>query len=273
MTSSPGPAAVPQSRRVALITGGGGAIGSAIAAAMAADGWRLVLADLDLEAAQATAERIGAQSVVETARLNVRDADEIKKLVSHVVERFGAIDGLVTAAGGGNAGGPRKPFWETELADWKLSTEIYLMSVLQTCHAALPFMLAQGKGVICNVASGAGLRGGPPSTRQKFAAVYSASKGALIGFTQSIAQEVAPLGIRVNCIAPGRTESRSKSLAELELRAQAEEVASPGSSRMSPLGRFGRAEDMGNAATFLMSDRASFITGSCLDLTGGIRLH
>jgi len=117
------------------------------------------------------------------------------------------------------------------------------------------------------------LRGGPPHLRQQHASVYSAAKAGVIALTHAVAQEAGPKGVRANCVAPGRTESRTKSWEEMERRRREEETRRPGSGRTSPLGRFGRASDMGEAVAFLMSERASYITGACLDVTGGIRLH
>jgi NAD(P)-dependent dehydrogenase (short-subunit alcohol dehydrogenase family) len=144
---------------------------------------------------------------------------------------------------------------------------------MNLCYAFLPHLRDYGGGVIVNVASGAGLHGGPAITRQKFADVYAASKAGVISFTKAIALEHAADKMRANCIAPGRSGSLSKPSEELEIGAAAEDAALPDSSRISPLGRFGRPDDMGQAVAFLMSDRASYITGSCLDVTGGIRRH
>ena len=262
-----------QPRPVALITGGAGALGSAIGAALIAEGWFARLADLDEEAACAAALRLGGPELADGVACDVRDFGTMSAVVGDLVARHGRLDGLMTAAGGGAALGPRKPFWETDLAAWTLNVETHLTGVLNACHAVLPPMVAQRQGVIVNIASGAGLPGGPPGSRQAHAEVYSAAKGGVIGFTQAIAQELAPLGIRANCVAPGRTESRRRSADHLNTLAEAEEAREPGSSRMSPLKRFSRAEDIGHAVAFLVSERAAFITGSCLDLTGGIRLH
>ena len=117
------------------------------------------------------------------------------------------------------------------------------------------------------------MRGGPPTSRQSGAAVYSATKAGVIAFTQALAQEVGPLGIRVNAVAPGRNESRFKPLDRMIAMQASEEQQESGSGRESPLKRFGTPADIGDAVAYLLSPRAGYVTGVCLDLTGGIRLH
>ncbi len=258
---------------IGLITGGAGAIGSGIARALARDGWRVVLVDRDGEALARIAAALGPAAVAATFTADVCDEQAIRRIVDEAAKRFGRIDGLATAAGSGAALGPRKPFWETKRDDWRLNVETHLVSVMTVCQAVLAHMAARKSGVILNVASGAGLRGGPPQSRQKNAQVYGLAKAGVIAFTQSIALEFAALGVRANCIAPGRAESRHKTADDLLRMAPAEEARETGSSRMSPLGRFGKAEDFGEAAAFLMSDRAGWITGTTLDVSGGVRLH
>lgn len=262
-----------EDRRLSLITGGGGAIGSGIAAALIRDGWRVFLADWSREAAEAAASRLDPSRVAGIMTCDVCDEASVRSVVAEAAARHGRIDGLATAAGGGKAIGPRRLFWETSREDWTLNLETHLVSVMTTCQAVLPHMVRQGSGVIVNTSSGAGLRGGPSASRQKFAEVYAVAKAGVIAFTQSIALEFAASGIRANCIAPGRAENNRRPEADLREAAIAEEAREPGSSRMSPLGRFGKAADMGEAAAYLMSDRSGYVTGSVIDVSGGIRLH
>lgn len=260
-------------RPLALVTGGAGALGSAIAAALVRDGWRVALADRDAKTLDVVAEKLGTENAPYREAIDVRDELGVRNFVARVAEHNGGLQGLATAAGGGPAFGPRALFWETGQDDWRVNVETHLVSVMVTCHAALPYLIDARDGVILNVASGAGLRGGPPMSRQKFGEIYSLAKAGLIAFTQSIALEFAPRGVRANCIAPGRAENSRRPVAELTRMAVDEERREPGASRMSPLGRFGRADDMGEAAAFLMSPRSGYITGSCLDVSGGVRLH
>lgn len=257
---------------IALLTGGGGYIGGGIAKALADDGWRLVIVDINVAATDKIAAAIGP-AVIDRLACDIRDHDQVHALVAGVIARHGVLGGLVTAAGSTPAIGPRAPFWETELENWTLTVTTFLHGALNFCHAVLPHMRDNRRGAIVNVASGAGLPGGPPITRQQQADVYGATKAGIIAFTKSIALEHAADGIRANCIAPGRSGSSGRTAEEMMRRAAQEDARLAGSSRMSPLGRFGRAEDMGQAVAFLMSERASYITGSCLDVSGGMRLH
>ncbi|MBX9758283.1 MAG: SDR family oxidoreductase [Beijerinckiaceae bacterium] len=258
---------------LALVTGGGGALGCAIATALVRDGWRVALADRDSSALERAAKSIDGGHLAAVHVCDVCDESAVRNVVSKIIAAHGRLHGLATAAGGGPAFGPRALFWQTTPQDWRLNIETHLVSVMSTCHAVLPHLIENAGGVILNVASGAGLRGGPPMSRQKFGEVYSLAKAGVIAFTKSIALEFASHGVRANCIAPGRAENSRRPVAELTAMAVDEERKEPGSSRMSPLGRFGRAEDMGEAAAFLMSARAGYITGSCLDISGGVRLH
>ncbi|MBI4178417.1 SDR family oxidoreductase [bacterium] len=260
---------------VAFITGGAGAIGRASARALVRDGWQVVLADIDGDEVNRVAADIGAKGVAGIFVLDVTDFDGVHSAVRQAAKLNGGLQGLVTAAGGGRniAGASKVLFIDTVPESWDQMIEVHLNGVYYTCHAALPVLYGSGGGTIVNIASGAGLRGGPPHLRQLHASVYSAAKAGVIALTQSVAQEAGPKGVRANCIAPGRTESRWKSWQEMERMQREEEARHPGSGRASPLGRFGRASDMGEAVAFLMSERSSYITGACLDVTGGIRLH
>lgn len=259
---------------IALVTGGAGAIGRACATALVGDGWQVILADLDLAEAKIVAAGLGGAPAAQAVELDVTDHDAVRTAVDGIATGQDGLRGLVCAAGGGrNLDLTKGPFIETKPAEWDRNIEVHLNGVYNTCHAVLPVLYRGAGGVIVNISSGAGLRGGPPHLRQRFASVYSACKAGVIALTQSIAQEAGPHGVRANCVAPGRTETRDKTIEEMERMQREEEAIKPGSGRASPLGRFGRAADIADAVAFLMSERASYITGSCLDITGGIRLH
>jgi 2-hydroxycyclohexanecarboxyl-CoA dehydrogenase len=237
---------------LALVTGGASLIGEGIAHCLADDGWQLVIADIDRERADAIAAALAGQA--EALTLDVTRRDEVLASVQSIEKQFGRIDALVNCAGGFRGLGlARKPFAETDPAEWDRIIDANLKGVLHCCHAVLPGMIRAGTGNIVSISASRGLRGGP------MASVYSAAKAAIIVFSQSLAQEVAAQGIRVNTIAPGNADARWKTKDMSNTR--------------TPLGRATNGRDIGNAVAFLLSDKASHITGSCLDISGGTALH
>ena len=259
--------------KTAIVTGGGGALGTAICLELASLGWRLAIFDRVEAFAQETIDALNGHPA-STHILDVADRDATAKAVAEVFAANGAIDALVNAAGGAFAlGVPPSDFIKSNPDHWNRFIDVNLYATFSLCHLVAPYMKQAKSGGIVSIASGAGMRGGPPKSRQAGAAVYSASKAAVIAFTQALAQELGPFGIRVNAVAPGRNESRDKPFAKMLEMLKQEEQAEAGSGRLSPLGRYGRPADIGKAVGFLLSDKADYITGCCLDLTGGIRLH
>lgn len=241
--------------RLALITGGASLIGEAIAQVLAADGWSIALTDLDLATAQQVAGGLPAGSVAAVERLDVTSIDEVDRVVSAIATEHGSIEGLVNVAGGGRGlGVQRRDFVDFSVAERDKVIEVNLKGLFNVCHAVLPRMIAAKRGAVVSIAAARGLRGGPKAT------IYSACKAAIIVFSQSLAQEVGPHGIRVNTVAPGNTAARWKGAAETERTD-------------SPLGRPTSPRDVGDAVAFLLSERAGHITGSCLDVSGGTALH
>jgi NAD(P)-dependent dehydrogenase (short-subunit alcohol dehydrogenase family) len=258
---------------VALVTGAG-ALGAGIGRALVAKGWRIVVADVVAAYARELTDSLGGSSVAVAKALDVRDYDAVTRLVAESVAEMGGLDALVNGAGGTMAlKVPKGPLVDSLPEHWDRMIGVNLFGTFNCCHAVAQHLKKQKRGAIVSIASGAGMRGGPPTSRQSGAAVYSATKAGVIAFTQALAQELGPHGIRVNAVAPGRNESREKPLAKMLEMQAVEEARDPGSGRLSPLGRFGRPSDIGDAVAFLLSEEASYITGSCLDLTGGIRLQ
>ena len=237
---------------LALITGGASLICEGVALSLARDGWDLAITDLNLEGAQAVAARVSGVRV-ETHALDARKIGDVEALVSDLVKRHGAIDGLVNGAGGARGiGFQRKPFVETSQDGWESLLNSNLNTVLNVTRTVLPAMIAAKRGAIVSIAASRGLRGGPG------ASIYSAAKAGIIVFTQAIAQEVGRHGVRINSIAPGNAEARWKN---------------DDTDARSPLGRNTNAQDVGDAVAFLLSDRAQHMTGACLDISGGTALH
>jgi NAD(P)-dependent dehydrogenase (short-subunit alcohol dehydrogenase family) len=239
---------------LALITGSGSLIGEGIAQALAAAGWRLVLTDINAETMESVAAGLPSGRIAARARLDVTNPDQAARVVESIQASQGGLDALVNVAGGGRGLGVQlKDFVDITRAERDKVIEVNLKGVLNCCQAVLPGMIAAKKGSIVSISAARGLRGGPKAT------IYSACKAAIIVFSQSLAQEVGPHGIRVNTVAPGNTPARWKAPAPDRIR--------------SPLGSETSPQDVGAAVAFLLSGAASHITGSCLDVSGGTALH
>jgi NAD(P)-dependent dehydrogenase (short-subunit alcohol dehydrogenase family) len=239
---------------LAFLTGGGSLIGHGIACALVARGWQVAVTDINLDLARKVALAAGGLPHAEALVLDATDRDQVSATVKDVLARHGTIDALINAAGGMRGLGIKKSdFVEMTQGMWNRILQANLQSVLLCTHAVLPSMIAAKHGAIVSIAASRGLRGGPQ------ASIYSAAKAAIIVFSQSLAQEVGPHGIRVNTIAPGNAEARWKKPEH--------------SNDRSPLGRATTGEDIGKAVMFLLSDDAAHMTGTCLDLSGGTALH
>jgi 2-hydroxycyclohexanecarboxyl-CoA dehydrogenase len=240
---------------VAMMTGGGSWFSRETARLLLDEGWHVHLSDIDQGRLDETLRDLNRPDRVTVTRLDVTNRDEVRAHAD-AVAASGGIDALVNVAGGSNyLQMPRLPFHEMDPANWDLILRPNIYGVLNCCHAVLPHMIAAGHGAIVNISSGMGLRG------MARMSTYSASKFAIIGFTQSVCQEVGQYGVRINCIAPGSAESRWQP----DLQS--------GNVKLPPLGTRTSARDVANAVVFLISDKASHITGACLDISGGTSLH
>lgn len=237
-----------------LITGGASLIGAAIARSLSDRGWTIFLTDIDREGAEKVREGLPQPSKAVVETMDVTDQAEVASVVTSAISQHGALDALVNVAGGFRGLGiPRRDFVDFTAVERDRIIEVNLKGVLNCCHAVLPHMIAVKRGGIVSITAARGLRGGAK------ASIYSAAKAAIIVFSQSLAQEVGPRGVRVNTVAPGNTAARWKTSAVEESR--------------SPLGRPTSPEDVGEAVAFLLSEAASHITGSCIDVSGGTALH
>jgi NAD(P)-dependent dehydrogenase (short-subunit alcohol dehydrogenase family) len=244
--------------KVAIITGAGSGIGRVAASLFASEGAAVVVADVVADhAASAVAdiEASGGQAIAVT--VDVSDEAQIQSMVDAAVSTYGGLHVLFNNAGifPDDDGG----VLDTPPDTWTRVMEVNLKGVWLGCRAAVPAMLASGGGSIVNVASFVALMGA--ATAQL---AYTASKGGVLAMTRELAVEYARKGIRANSLCPGPIETPL--LAEL--------LADPARRERRlvhiPIGRFGRPEEIANAALFLASDESSFVTGSALVVDGGI---
>lgn len=241
---------------VALVTGGGGEIGGAIARRFAREGAAVAVADLRPEAAEATASEIAAAGGEAMAlALDVADPAAVAAAVLAAVARFGRLTCLVNTAA---AVTPDATVDRLSVEDWQVALAVNLTGPFLTCRAAIPHLRAAGGGTIVNVASQLA-RVAPP-----LRAAYSTSKAALIQFTKCLAVDHAADNIRANTLSPGAVDT-ARTMRRYGSREEANRVRG----RNHLLGRTGRAEEMAEGALFLASSRSSFMTGADLLLDGG----
>jgi 3-oxoacyl-[acyl-carrier protein] reductase len=238
--------------KTAIVTGGGSGFGAGIARKFAAEGARVMVADINAAAAEEVADEIGGLAL----RVDVGDAESVTAMAEAALAAFWQVDILVNNAGVTHLPAPLE---EVSEEDFDRVVRVNAKSVYLTARALVPAMKAAGKGAILNVASTAGLS---PRPRLSW---YNASKGWMITATKTMAVELAPAGLRVNAIAPvaGETPLLASFMGEDTPEMRAKFLAT------IPLGRFSTPEDMGNAAVFLCSDAASMITGAVLEVDGG----
>ncbi len=248
----------------AIVTGAARGIGSAICRALAAEGVRVAVADLDGDAAAALAADIGGGA--EGFAIDVRDRASVTACFDAVTASFGGYDLLCANAGVSSM----KLVVDLTDEDWDFNFDVNARGVFLTNQAAVRHFQATGNnGVIVNTASLAAKWGAP------WLAHYSASKFAVMGFTQALAREVAGKGIRVNCVCPGfvRTSMQVREVAwEAKLRGMTETAVIDDYISQTPLGRLEEPEDVARSVLFLASDLSSFITGESLNVTGGVRM-
>jgi NAD(P)-dependent dehydrogenase (short-subunit alcohol dehydrogenase family) len=242
--------------RVALVTGAASGIGAACARRFAEEGAAVASFDLAAPAGAAWDATARAAPAVHVETGDVRDDARVAAAVAAVRERLGRIDVLVNAAGVVGGG----PVHQVALEEWDRVLDVNLRGTLLVSRHVIPLMLAQGGGSIVNLASVEGIEGFEGGS------AYNASKGAVMILTRNMAIDYGRRGIRVNALCPGFIETPMlDGLFENEaLREVADAIR-----EAHQLGRFGRPEEVANAALFLASDEASFVTGAALPVDGG----
>jgi 3-oxoacyl-[acyl-carrier protein] reductase len=239
--------------KTALVTGAGSGIGKCIAETYAREGAWVALADVNLEAAKSAALAIGNNAIA--VRCDVTKRSDIDAAIKETLSAFGGLDILVNNAGSTHV---NKPFLEIDEADYDRIFAVNVKGIFQFCQAIVPHYRKQKSGAIINIGSTAGIRPRPGLS------AYNATKGAVHLLTKSLAVELAPDNIRVCAIAPVATETPLLPSFLGPAEGQREKfVASV------PLGRLAKPQDIANAALFLASADADFVTGNIVEVDGG----
>jgi 2-hydroxycyclohexanecarboxyl-CoA dehydrogenase len=246
--------------KIALVTGGSRGIGHAICLRLAEEGARVAVVDILEEEAEQTAAEIkakGGQAMV--VKTDVTQLDQVRTCVQQVTDTWGQVDILVN-----NAGWDRmEPFIDSQPETWEKVIAINLKGPISLCHTVIPQMIARSAGKIITISSDAGRVG---STGE---AVYSACKAGVIGFSKTLARELARSKINVNVVCPGPTDTPSvKQLTSGEKGARAIEAMV----RLVPFRRMGTPEEIANAVAFFASPDADFVTGQVLSVNGGLTM-
>ena len=240
--------------KIAIVTGAASGFGEGMAKRFAAEGAKVVVADLNGTGAERVANHIGAAAV--SCAVDVSKADQVQSMIDTALQAFGNLDILVNNAGTTHK---NQPMLDVDEATFDRVFAVNVKSIYLSARAAVPVFRQRGGGVILNIASTAGLRPRPGLTW------YNSSKGAVITMTKSMAIELAPDKIRVNALCPvaGETPLLKAFMGEDTPEIRAEFIAS------IPWGRFSTPEDIARAALYLASDEAEFITGVALEVDGG----
>lgn len=244
--------------KVVIITGAGRGIGRAIAKKLAQEKAKLAVVDIQEDNLKNLCDEIvkeGGHAIPFMA--DVANEKDVTLLVESTIGHYGQIDILVNNAGISPKKEGRKSYLiEIDLSEWNEVIKVNLTSVFLCCKAVLPHMIERKTGKIVSISSSAALDGGFLA-----ASHYVASKGGISALTKTLAREVAPHGIRVNAIAPGRIQTPMALLTSEEKNREA--------LRRIPMGRFGTPEDVASAVAYLSSDVSEYVTGITLNVSGG----
>jgi 2-hydroxycyclohexanecarboxyl-CoA dehydrogenase len=248
--------------RTALVTGGAQGIGRGIATALAAQGFKVAIADLNIETATQAAKDIReAGGTAIAVEANVTDTASVEACLQTVTRDLGPVEVVVNNAGWDDF----MPFIATSEEFWDKVLDINFKGALRVTKAVLPGMIERGFGRVINIGSDAGRVG------SSLESVYSGAKGGIIAFTKTLAREVAGNGITANVVCPGPTDTPALRKFVDGAGQDAEKVIS-GMVRAVPMKRLGTPDDIGPAVAFFASDAAGFITGQTLSVSGGLTM-
>ncbi len=247
---------MPEPARTALVTGAARGIGRAIAQALAAEGHRVAVADIRDEEATETATEIGGLAL----HLDVTDAASVDEATKQAERELGPLNILINNAGWDEL----RPFLETDDEFWDRVIELNFKGCLRVCRRVVPGMVERGYGRVVNLGSDAARVG------SSLEAVYSGAKGAVVAFSKTLARETARHGVTVNAVCPGPTDTPllQDMIAEGDSGAKALEAMR----RAVPMRRLAQPEDVAAAVAFLASERAGYITGQTLSVSGGLTM-
>ncbi|WP_409019392.1 SDR family NAD(P)-dependent oxidoreductase [Brevundimonas vesicularis] len=250
-----------QNRPVAIVTGAASGIGEATVRVLLRDGYHVTLVDHDADLLAKSAADLDPERVL-LAQADVSDAAQTEAAVQQTLARFGRVDALHSNAGIVGYGGPLR---DAPASDFDRVMGVNVKGGLQSMQAVLPTMIAQGRGSIVFTVSTAGLKPSPSL------GIYSVSKYALVGVVKNAAADLGPIGIRVNGVAPGLIDTPAY-LATSQRSSGTSEDGKIFATRVMPLGRVGRPEEIGEAVSWLFSDASSYVTGAILNVDGGLAL-
>ena len=249
--------------KVAVITGAGSGIGRASARRFAAEGAKVVVAEIDAALGEASAREAGASASARFVRTDVTDEASVKQMVQHARDSFGRIDILLNCAGGSIR--EDRQVTDVDPSVWDHTINLDMKGPFLCCRHVIPVMVEQGKGSVVNFSSVVALRG------NHIAHVYVMAKGGLISFTQALAGAYSPKGIRVNAICPGvvlteRVRSRFT---------EGNQIRFGGIDNIAGQYPFavGQPEDIANVALFLASDESRMVNGAAIPAEGGFSAY
>lgn len=241
--------------KTALVTGAASGFGKGIAERFVAEGARVAILDMNEDGAKSVADSLGESAI--SIHCDVSDGAQVADAVTKTTEALGGLDIVVNNAGWTNA---NSPLMETDEATFRKIYDVNVLSIFHMTKACVPMWREQGGGVMINIGSVAGIRPRPGLTW------YNSSKGAVNVMTKSLAVELAPDGIRVNCVAPvmGATGLLEKFMGMPDTPENRKKFIAT-----VPMGRLSEARDVANATLYLASEDADFITGVVLEVDGG----